>query len=152
MPKNGDQLSILGFGCMRLPMLENGAIDQDRAIRQIRSAVDGGVNYVDTAWPYHGGFSEGVLGLALKDSYRDKVKVATKLPSWLIKSRQDMDSYLNRQLERLGTDQIDYYLLHALEGDSWDKLKAIGEQNQVSPMDIYMTIKNRVSADQEVVE
>lgn len=126
MPKNGDKLSILGFGCMRLPMLEDYAIDQERAINQIRSAVDGGVNYLDTAWPYHGGYSEGLLGLALKDGYREKVKIATKLPSWLIKTRGDMDSYLERQLERLSTDKIDYYLLHALDGDSWDKLDALG--------------------------
>lgn len=126
MPKNGDQLSILGFGCMRMPMDKSGAIDQDRAISQIRSAVDRGVNYLDTAWPYHGGYSEGLLGQALKDGYREKVKIATKLPSWLIKTREDMDDYLNRQLERLKTDRIDYYLLHALDGDAWDKLDALG--------------------------
>jgi len=126
MPKNGDQLSILGFGCMRLPVEQSGAIDQERAIRQIRSAVDRGVNYVDTAWPYHGGYSEGLLGRALKDGYREKVKIATKLPSWLVNTRQDMDSYLNRQLERLDTERIDYYLLHTLEGELWDKLDGLG--------------------------
>ena len=126
MPKNGDKLSILGFGCMRLPVDKSGAIDQDRAISQIRSAIDRGVNYLDTAWPYHGGHSEGLLGLALKDGYRHKVKIATKLPSWLIKSRQDMDDYLYRQLERLGTETIDYYLLHALDGNTWDKLQGLG--------------------------
>lgn len=126
MPKNGDQLSVLGFGCMRLPVDEDGAIDRDRAIRQIRQAVDRGVNYFDTAWPYHGGHSEGLLGSALRDGYRDKVRIATKLPSWLVKSRQDMDDYLNRQLERLETDRIDYYLLHALDGDSWGELERLG--------------------------
>ncbi len=84
------------------------------------------VNYLDTAWPYHGGHSESLLGLALKDGYRDKVKIAIKLHSWLIKSRQDMDDYLNHQLERLDTDRIDYYLLHALDGDSWDNLERLG--------------------------
>ncbi len=125
MPKNGDKLSSLGFGCMRLPMVD-GKIDEPRAIAQIRSAIDNGVNYVDTAWPYHGGESEPLLGKALRDGYRDKVKVATKLPTWLIKSREDMDTYLNAQLERLGTDHIDYYLVHALSGPSWDSISTLG--------------------------
>ena len=125
VPKNGDKLSVLGFGCMRLPMKE-GAIDEPRAIKQIRSAIDQGVNYVDTAWPYHAGESERVLGLALKDGYREKVKLATKLPSWLINSRADMDIFLNAQLKKLGTSQIDYYLLHALDGGIWDKINALG--------------------------
>jgi predicted aldo/keto reductase-like oxidoreductase len=125
MPKNGDRLSILGFGCMRLPV-ENGKIDQDRAIRQIRHAVDNGVNYVDTAWPYHGGASETLLGRALKGGYRDRVKVATKLPSWMIKGRADMDRYLAAQLGKLDTGRIDYYLLHALNGELWDTLEGLG--------------------------
>ena len=126
MPKNGDELSILGFGCMRLPTQKGGAIDEERAIRQIRTAIDQGVNYLDTAWPYHGGQSEGLLGRALADGYRDRVKIATKLPTWLINSREDMDDYLNRQLERLATDRIDYYLLHTLDGTSWPKLDRLG--------------------------
>ena len=125
MPKNGDELSILGFGCMRLPVMD-GKIDEDRAISQIRYAIDRGVNYVDTAWPYHGGESEPLLGKALEDGYRDRVKVATKLPSWMIKNREDMDRYLAAQMEKLGTDRIDYYLLHALNGASWDILEGLG--------------------------
>jgi uncharacterized protein len=124
MPKNGDELSILGFGCMRLPTLA-GQIDEPRAIAQIRQAIDNGVNYVDTAWPYHGGASEPLLGKALKDGYREKVRVATKLPSWLVASREDMDRLLNAQLERLGTDHVDYYLVHTLDGPLWDKLAAL---------------------------
>lgn len=125
MPQNGDSLSILGFGCMRLPM-RDGAIDRPRAIAQIRHAIDNGVNYVDTAWPYHGGDSEVLLGEALRDGYRDKVKIATKLPSWLIKKREDMPRYLDAQLKRLGVDHIDYYLLHALDGGVWDSLSSRG--------------------------
>ena len=125
MPKNGDELSILGFGCMRLPMKE-GKIDEARAIRQIRGAIDEGINYVDTAWPYHAGESEILLGRALRDGYRDRVKVATKLPSWMIKSRADMDRYLAAQLGKLQTDHIDYYLLHSLDGKSWDNLVRLG--------------------------
>ncbi len=125
MPKNGDALSALGFGCMRLPMRE-GQIDEARAIAQIREAIEQGVNYVDTAWPYHGGMSEPLLGKALRDGYRDRVKLATKLPSWLIHSREDFDRFLTAQLERLGTDHIDYYLVHSLNGGAWDRLQALG--------------------------
>lgn len=126
MPKNGDELSILGFGCMRLPANSDGTIDEARAIAQIRGAIDKGINYVDTAWPYHGGASEPLLGKALEGGYREKVKIATKLPTWLVNSRADMDRYLNAQLEKLKTDHIDYYLVHALEGVSWDRLEGLG--------------------------
>jgi uncharacterized protein len=126
MPKNGDELSILGFGCMRLPVMENGTIDEKRAISQVRYAIDHGVNYVDTAWPYHMGESEPFLGRALASGYREKVKIATKLPSWMIKSREDMDLFLNAQLEKLNTDHIDYYLIHSLVGALWDKVAKLG--------------------------
>jgi predicted aldo/keto reductase-like oxidoreductase len=126
VPKTGDELSILGFGLMRLPTLKNGAIDEERAINQVRSAVDKGVNYLDTAWPYHAGASEPLLAKVLKDGYREKVKIATKLPTWLIQTREDMDKYLNAQLEKLEVQQIDYYLLHTLHGGSWKKLVELG--------------------------
>lgn len=125
MPRNGDQLSILGFGCMRLPMVD-GQIDEARAIAQIRFAVDKGVNYLDTAWPYHGGASESLVGKALQDGYRDRVKIATKLPSWLIHGREEMEKYLDAQLGKLQTDYIDYYLIHALNGLTWDTLAGLG--------------------------
>lgn len=126
VPKTGDELSILGFGAMRLPMTEDGAIDEAHAIAQMRKAIDNGVNYFDTAWPYHGGQSEIVLGKALKDGYRDKVKIADKLPPWNVKTREDMDAILDKQLAKLQVETIDYYLLHALEGGSWDRLKDLG--------------------------
>jgi len=126
MPKNGDQLSVLGFGCMRLPTTTNGKIDEPRAIAQIRKTIDSGVNYVDTAWPYHNGESEPLLGKALNDGYREKVKVATKLPPWLVESRKDMDKILNAQLEKLDIEHIDYYLVHALTGSSWDAVVPLG--------------------------
>lgn len=125
MPQNGDQLSILGFGCMRLPMTD-GQIDEPRAIKQIRDSIEEGVNYFDTAWPYHDGASEPLLGKALADGYRERVKIATKLPTWMINSREDMDTYLDAQLEKLGTDRIDYYLIHALTGPAWDRIEALG--------------------------
>lgn len=126
MPKNNDELSVLGFGCMRLPMTEQGQIDEARAAGQIRTAIEQGINYLDTAWPYHAGESESFLGRFLADGYREKVKIATKLPSWLIKSREDMDSYLNAQLKKLKTDFIDYYLIHNLAGPIWNTLDALG--------------------------
>jgi len=126
MPGNGDELSVLGFGCMRLAVKADGSIDEERATRQVRDAIDRGVNYVDTAWPYHGGESEPFVGRALEDGYRERVNLATKLPSWLIGSREDMDTYLNAQLERLRTDHIDYYLVHALVGNLWDRIEGLG--------------------------
>jgi hypothetical protein len=126
MPKSGDELSILGFGCMRLPSKEDGSIDEERATRQIRDAIDQGVNYVDTAWPYHMGESEPFLGRALADGYHEKVNIATKLPSWLVETREDMDTFLNAQLEKLQTDRIEYYLAHSLVGDEWDRLEKLG--------------------------
>jgi len=122
IPGNGDELSILGFGCMRLPLKE-GKIDEERATQQIRYAIDRGVNYIDTAWPYHMGESEPFVGRALADGYREKVKLATKLPSWTVKNRGDMDRILDAQLERLRTDHIDYYLVHGLVGALWEKME-----------------------------
>ena len=126
VPKNGDKVSALGYGAMRFPTNEDGSINEPKAIEQMRKSIDSGVNYIDTAWPYHGGQSEVIVGRALKDGYRAKVKIADKLPPWAVKSRADMVSILDKQLERLGVEKIDYYLLHALEGDSWDRLEALG--------------------------
>jgi hypothetical protein len=125
MLKTGDELSILGFGCMRLPVKADGSIDEERAVKQVRYAIDHGVNYVDTAWPYHGGQSEPLVGRALADGYREKVRLATKLPSWLIEKREDMDTFLDAQLEKLQTDHIDYYLVHALVGELWDNVEKL---------------------------
>jgi len=124
----GEKISILGFGCMRLPVL-NGkydAVDRDNAISLIRKAIDSGVNYLDTAYPYHNGQSETVIAEALKDGYREKVFIADKLPSWMVQKRADMDHYLNEQLERLQTEQIDVYLLHSVKEDYWTNLESLG--------------------------
>jgi predicted aldo/keto reductase-like oxidoreductase len=130
MKKSGDDLSILGFGCMRLPQKKgtsgSGKIDEVRATRQIHYAIEQGVNYFDTAMPYHMGASEPFLGRALDDDCRAKIKLATKLPPWSVKVRQDMDQLLKVQLENLKTEWIDYYLLHALGKGSWERMKELG--------------------------
>jgi hypothetical protein len=126
VPKTGDNLSILGFGCMRLPLKKGGGIDEERAIAQIRYAIDHGVNYVDTAPIYHFGKSEPILGRALAGGYREKVRIATKLPPWSVFSRADMDRILADQCTTLHTDHIDYYLLHSLGRESWEKLRSLG--------------------------
>ena len=124
-PKTGDKLSILGFGCMRLAQ-KDGRIDEERAARQIRHAIDAGVNYVDTAWPYHAGESEPFVGRDLAGGYRERVYLATKLPIWLVETRADMNRFLDAQLRKLATSHIDYYLVHGLAGGSWERLKALG--------------------------
>jgi hypothetical protein len=110
---------------MRLAQ-KDGRIDEARATRQIRHAIDCGVNYIDTAWPYHAGESEPFVGRVLADGYRERVRLATKLPAWLVKNRADMDRFLNAQLEKLNTSRIDYYLVHSLNGGSWDRIAALG--------------------------
>ncbi|CCQ34839.1 1-deoxy-D-xylulose-5-phosphate reductoisomerase protein [Halorhabdus tiamatea SARL4B] len=117
--------SALGFGAMRLPTDEEGSVDEDRAIEMIRTAIDNGVNYVDTAWPYHDGESERVVGQALEDGYREEVHLATKMPSWEIESQADLDHYLDAQLDRLGVETVDCYLLHALGQDFWENYQSV---------------------------
>ncbi|MCD5414525.1 MAG: aldo/keto reductase [Clostridiales bacterium] len=120
--KTGKKVSILGFGCMRFPHFEKDEkkIDEKQATKMLRYAIDNGLNYVDTAYPYHGGMSEPFVGRALRDGYREKVFLATKLPTWLIKSREDMDKYLNEQLKKLQTDCVDFYLIHTLNRKLWE--------------------------------
>lgn len=119
------QVSALGFGAMRLPVIDNtpNRIDEPEAIKMIRHSIDKGVNYVDTAYPYHGGTSEPLVARALADGYREKVKLATKSPVWLIQKPGDFHRLLDEQLERLQTDHIDFYLLHALNKHRWPQLR-----------------------------
>lgn len=116
------QVSALGFGTMRLPCLDNQGnnINLNEAAKMIHYAIDHGVNYIDTAYPYHEGFSETAVGQILKQAtYRSKVKIATKQPIWLIQEPGDADKFLNEQLEKLETDHIDFYLFHALFTERW---------------------------------
>jgi predicted aldo/keto reductase-like oxidoreductase len=125
--KGKKDVSILGFGCMRFPVIDGDSkkIDEEKSSQMLRYAYDNGVNYFDTAYPYHGGESERFVGKFLKEEgIRDKIYLATKLPSWEVKTPEDFDRLFNEQLEKLQTDYIDYYLIHALNPDLW---KAVTE-------------------------
>lgn len=117
--KTGEDVSLLGFGTMRFPMLENGEIDEPQAISMIRTAIDHGVNYVDTAYMYHDGMSEVITGKALKDGYREKVFLADKMPAWFAKSEEDVKNIFEEQFKRLDVDCIDMYLVHNLTRSIW---------------------------------
>jgi uncharacterized protein len=122
------KVSALGFGCMRLPTLDGiaGNIDQFKVDEMIHSAVEAGVNYFDTAYVYHDQKSENALGKALKGGYRERVRIATKSPIWLINEAGDFDRMLDEQLIRLQTDAVDFYLLHSLDSRSWPKVQKLG--------------------------
>ena len=134
--KTGCEVSILGFGCMRLPMKDsnqsaadrfdpNKFIDEELAIELIHYAKSQGINYFDTAYPYHSGKSEPLLGKAVH-GFRKDILIATKLPSWMVKGPEDFENFLNEQLQRLATGYVDFYLLHGLGRQTWSKMKEMG--------------------------
>jgi len=126
--KLGWDVSALGFGTMRLPVLDGDGsrIDEEKAAGMLRRAIDAGVNYIDTAYPYHGGMSEACVGRILRDGYRERVKLATKLPIWDVNTTGDFYRFLETQLERLETGHIDFYLIHALDAGRWEKTRRLG--------------------------
>ncbi len=125
--KDGNKVSVLGYGCMRFPTKKDGSINEERATKQLLYAIEQGVNYLDTAKPYHGGKSEPFVGKFLEENkLRNKIYLATKLSGWYIKETKDFDRIFKEQLKDLRTDYIDYYLVHALNGKSWAKLKELG--------------------------
>ncbi|MFL7868964.1 MAG: aldo/keto reductase, partial [Anaerolineales bacterium] len=122
------EVSALGFGCMRLPSRRINRLraDTTKSIRLIRHGIDQGVNYIDTAWNYHLGDSEKVVGQALQDGYRERVHLVTKLFVPLVRKADDFDRFLNAQLKRLQTDYLDIYLFHALNAGGFEKVKRLG--------------------------
>ena len=126
--------SRLGLGCMRLPVDAEGKVDRPEAIRLIREAIDNGVTYIDTAYGYHNGESEFVVGEALKDGYRERVTLVTKLPVWKVEKPEDMEALLDEQLSRLQTDHVDFYLLHALDKDSYNRVREMGAREFLTRM------------------
>ncbi len=122
----GVETSLLGFGCMRFPTLENGQIDEEETGRMLDAAMAAGVNYYDTAYPYHDGESERVVGRLMKKYDRGSFYLATKLPVWLVKTKEDVTKYFEEQLAKLQTDYIDFYLLHALGKERFQKIIDIG--------------------------
>ena len=115
----GKDVSLLGLGAMRFPTKEDGKADEAESIRMIHLAIDSGINYVDTAYTYHGGESEVIVGKALKDGYRERALVADKLPIWLVKKEEDVRRFFDEQIKRLDVDCIDMYLIHCIESDGW---------------------------------
>jgi uncharacterized protein len=134
LKNTGIDLSILGFGCMRLPAIDRKPekIDYPLATRLIHFAIENGVNYVDTAYFYHSavfgqrGESEPFVGEALKGGWRKKVNLATKMPLFHLSQKEQMEAFLTEQLGRLKTDYLDFYLLHGMNGETWERMKNLG--------------------------
>ncbi|MHA1673165.1 MAG: aldo/keto reductase [Promethearchaeota archaeon] len=121
------EVSALGFGCMRFPTKGRlfKRVDEDESIRILRWGIDKGINYVDTAWPYHLGKSETIVGKALQDGYREKVKLVTKLPMFVVRKEEDFDKYLSSQLKKLQVDCVDIYLFHSVNRSQFEKIKKL---------------------------
>ena len=124
--KLGIETSLLGFGCMRFPTTAEGKIDEEEAERMIDRAISQGVNYIDTAYPYHNGQSEIVVGKILKKYPRDSFYLATKLPCWEVHTTEDISRLFYQQLDKLQTDYIDFYLMHALNRERFDEMVSYG--------------------------
>lgn len=150
----------MGFGTMRLPVTKGNAdIDEEKTIRMIRHGIDNGINYVDTAYIYHGGNSELVVGKALKDGYREKVFIADKMPVWLVKSEEDVDRIFEEQLSRLGVSCIDFYLVHNITAPLWKRtlkynvLKVLEQKrNEGKLKHIGFSFHDELSVFKEVID
>lgn len=122
----GNRVSLLGYGCMRFPTDDAGNIDEARAEALLLRAYEAGINYFDTAWPYHSGKSEPFVGKVMSKLPRDSFYLATKLPIWAIDSLDKAREIFDTQLEHLHSEYVDYYLLHALDEEKWEKCLKLG--------------------------
>lgn len=126
MKNSGIKPSLLGFGCMRFPLLENGKIDRIKAEEMMDVAIKAGVTYIDTAYPYHEQESELFVGEVLKKYPRDSYYLATKFSLWYVETREDVSKMFENQLSRLQVDYFDFYLIHSLSRELWDKALKLG--------------------------
>ena len=140
--KLGIQTSLLGFGCMRFPVDAQGKINEPEAERMIDRAIAAGVNYIDTAYPYHNGDSEPFVGKVLKKYERSSFYLATKLPCWNVKTLEDVDRLFNEQLSRLQTDYIDFYLMHAMNGELFSRMVKLGGVKRLEELKAEGKIRN----------
>lgn len=126
------EYSALGFGCMRFPMIEKEGkkeIDLAQVEKMFEKALDSGINYIDTAYPYHGGESEKIVGEYLCKKHRNRFSLASKMPVWEVKKEEDFERLFQEQLGKLQTDHIDFYLVHAIDKNGWERMKALNIQN-----------------------
>ena len=142
MEKLGVETSLLGFGCMRFPTNAEGKIDRELAEAMMDKAIAAGVNYIDTAYPYHGGESELFVGEVLKKYDRDSFYLATKLPLWAVHSLEDVDKLFNEQLGKLQTDYVDFYLMHAMNGARWREMLEMGVVKRLEELKEEGKIRN----------
>lgn len=142
MEKLGVETSLLGFGCMRFPVTAEGKIDEPEAEKMLDKAIAAGVNYIDTAYPYHDGCSEPFVGKALKKYDRSSFYLATKLPAWLVQKAEDVDHYFQEQLDRLQTDYIDFYLIHNMSKDGWHRFTQLGGVERLEALQKQGKIRN----------
>lgn len=141
MENLGIETSLLGFGCMRFPVNADGSINEELAEKMLDKAIASGVNYIDTAYPYHGGKSEPFVGKALAKYDRSSYYLATKLPVWEVHSLEDVDRIFNEQLTRLRTDYVDFYLLHAMGRDRFHEMRDMGVISKLEEMKAAGKIK-----------
>lgn len=132
--KLGIESSLLGFGCMRFPTLEDGSIDEKQAEEMMDHAIHNGVTYIDTAYPYHAGESELFVGKVLKKYNRNQFTIATKLPVWKVNKREDVRELFHEQLTKLQMEYVDFYLLHALDNERWESLLKLGVIEEVEQL------------------
>lgn len=141
LEKIGVETSLLGFGCMRFPVTAEGKIDEPVAEKMLDAAIAAGVNYIDTAYPYHGGESETFVGKAMGKYARDSYYLATKLPCWNVAAAEDVERLFGEQLSKLRTDYIDFYLMHALNRESFRKMVGLGVVEKLEELKAQGKIK-----------